>query len=206
MALIHSLKNTLVNQPIAVVLLIVLIYASFFRTLIVTASSGLFKYPVLRRVYFSPRQAFLTFHFCSIIKEQIPVILISATELLYHRNRRRRLILLSGHRNSSRSAVLITDWWWNEHKCCTVGLSGCAMNMMRIFISDCQVWGWCSHQWRLEMTLADFNLRRAALFATRIFVLTQMAFPRVNKEISRRKSRWKLTISTRLRSQRIYIL
>ncbi len=34
-----------------------------------------------------------------------------------------------------------------------------------------------SHQWRLEMTLADFNLRRAALFATRIFVLTQMAFP-----------------------------
>jgi len=58
MALIHSLKNTLVNQPIAVVLLIVLIYASFFRTLIVTASSDLFKYPVLRRVYF-----FLTFHF-----------------------------------------------------------------------------------------------------------------------------------------------
>ncbi len=38
------------------------------------------------------------------------------------------------------------------------------------------------------MTLADFNLRRAALFATRIFVLTQMAFPRVNKEISRRKA------------------
>ncbi|MFS6893167.1 hypothetical protein ABMY82_24125, partial [Escherichia coli] len=52
MALIHSLKNTLVNQPIAVVLLIVLIYASFFRTLIVTASPDLFKYPVLRQVYF----------------------------------------------------------------------------------------------------------------------------------------------------------
>ncbi|WP_213057689.1 hypothetical protein, partial [Escherichia coli] len=49
MALIHSLKNTLVNQPIAVVLLILLIYASFFRTLIVTASPDLFKYPVLRQ-------------------------------------------------------------------------------------------------------------------------------------------------------------
>ncbi|WNT70107.1 hypothetical protein PWE30_08890 [Shigella dysenteriae] len=63
MALIHSLKNTLVNQPIAAVLLILLIYASFFRILIVTASPDLFKYPVLRQVYFSPRQAFLTFHF-----------------------------------------------------------------------------------------------------------------------------------------------
>lgn len=74
------------------------------------------------------------------------------------------------------------------------------------FISDCQVWGWCSHQWRLEMTLAGFNLLRVALFATRIFVWVQMAFPRVNKEISRRKSRWKLTIITRLRSANLHSL
>jgi len=63
MALIHSLKNTLVNQPIAVVLLIVLIYASFFRTLIVTASPDLFKYPVLRQVYFFTTPGFLNFPF-----------------------------------------------------------------------------------------------------------------------------------------------
>ncbi|AHG14155.1 hypothetical protein ECRM12761_7290 [Escherichia coli O145:H28 str. RM12761] len=46
------------------------------------------------------------------------------------------------------------------------------MNMMRIFyigLSGVGMIG-CSHQWRLDMTLADFNLRRAALFATRIFV------------------------------------
>ncbi|MGQ7157259.1 hypothetical protein ACUODF_47665, partial [Escherichia coli] len=63
MALIHSLKNTLVNQPIAVVLLIVLIYASFFRTLIVTASPDLFKYPDNPTV-----QHLCSFHHQSVIK------------------------------------------------------------------------------------------------------------------------------------------
>ncbi len=50
------------------------------------------------------------------------------------------------------------------------------MNMMRILYrivrcgDDVLING-------VKMTLADFNLRRAALFATCIFVLTQMAFP-----------------------------
>ncbi|EEX0332168.1 hypothetical protein C4M75_18065 [Escherichia coli] len=74
MALIHSLKNTLVNQPIAVVLLIVLIYASFFRTLIVTASLDLFKYPVLRRVYFFTTPGFLNFpFFAASLKNRYPL-------------------------------------------------------------------------------------------------------------------------------------
>ncbi|RIW47553.1 hypothetical protein D3H36_13830 [Escherichia coli] len=74
MALIHSLKNTLVNQPIAVVLLIVLIYASFFRTLIVTASPDLFKYPVLRQVYFFTRPGFLNFpFFAASLKNRYPL-------------------------------------------------------------------------------------------------------------------------------------
>ncbi len=45
------------------------------------------------------------------------------------------------------------------------------MNMMRIFYIGLSGVGMMFHnQRRWEMTLADFNLRRAALFATRIFV------------------------------------
>ena len=48
--------------------------------------------------------------------------------------------------------------------------------MMRIFISDCRCLGDdISHQWRHQIALADFNLRRAALF-TCIFCVAQMTF------------------------------
>lgn len=44
------------------------------------------------------------------------------------------------------------------------------MNMMRIFYIGLSGVGMMFSSMASEMTLADFNLRRAALFATRIFV------------------------------------
>ena len=60
------------------------------------------------------------------------------------------------------------------------------------------------------MTLADFNLLRVALFATRIFVLTQMAFPQSKQgNISAKKplktyNQYKATIPANLHSLTVY--
>ncbi len=60
--------------------------------------------------------------------------------------------------------------------------------MMRIFYIGLSGVGMMFSSMGLEMTLADFNLRRAALFATRYLCELRWHFPSVNKEISRRKA------------------
>lgn len=173
MALIHSLKIPLSINPLPSYFWLFL-FTPFSAPylVILPASPDLLKWPVLRQVYYL-RQAF----HCGIIKEQIPVILISASWPQNVSLQKPKTSDTSRTVNNS-SKVSGFDYGlmmkWAGKRCYL--RPGCAgVNMMRYTLSPVWLSACITAAW---MTLAGFNLPRVALFATRIFVwVSDVAFP-----------------------------